>query len=95
VFLFSLGVAGALVTADGHEDLLIDESAKAPSVRSPDWAETKVPPPSFPPRLQTFGPIVPAARQPVGALTGRIIFMNGGHGWTFDPDRLAAAEAGP
>ena len=29
------------------------------------------------------GPIVPAARQPVGALSGRVIFMNSGHGWTW------------
>jgi hypothetical protein len=36
---------------------------------------------------KAFGPIAPAARQPSGALSGRIVFMNCGHGWTYDPDR--------
>jgi hypothetical protein len=41
----------------------------------------------FPPVLspKAGAPVVPAARQPVGALSGRIVFMNSGHGWTFDP----------
>ena len=68
-----------------QEDRLIDKSIEPPTQHSADWAETIVPPPS-PPVAQPFGPIAPAARQPVGALSGRIIFMNGGHGWTFDPD---------
>ncbi len=29
------------------------------------------------------GPIVPAVSQPAGALTGRIVFTSGGHGWTY------------
>ncbi len=29
------------------------------------------------------GPIVPATRQPAGALSGRVVFMNSGHGWTW------------
>ena len=33
----------------------------------------------------SFGVFAPAAQQPVGALSGRIVFMNSGHGWTFDP----------
>jgi hypothetical protein len=68
-----------------QEDRLIDKSIEPPTQHSADWAETIVPPPS-PPVAQPFGPIAPAARQPVGALSGRIIFMNGGHGWIFDPD---------
>ncbi len=68
-----------------HEDRLIDESIEPPPARSPDWAESIVAPPS-PSRPETFGPIVPAARQPIGALTGRIVFMNAGHGWIFDPN---------
>jgi Fibronectin type III domain len=31
-----------------------------------------------------FGTTAPAQRQPVGALSGRIVFTNGGHGWTAD-----------
>jgi hypothetical protein len=69
-----------------QEDRLIDKSIEPPTQHSADWAETVVPPPS-PPIPQPFGPIAPAARQPAGALSGRIIFMNAGHGWIFDPDR--------
>ncbi|MEP6663610.1 MAG: N-acetylmuramoyl-L-alanine amidase, partial [Verrucomicrobiota bacterium] len=29
------------------------------------------------------GPITPSATQPVGSLTGRIVFMSCGHGWTY------------
>ena len=29
------------------------------------------------------GPVVPAARQPAGALSGRVVFLNSGHGWTW------------
>lgn len=31
-----------------------------------------------------FGVIAVATRQPIGALSGRVVFMNGGHGWTYD-----------
>ena len=80
--------AGAILAALGayaHEDRLIDDSLERPPLRSPDWAESSTArtAPSAP---QAFGPIVPATRQPAGALSGRIVFMNGGHGWTFDPD---------
>src|SRR5690349_13238037 len=30
------------------------------------------------------GIVGPAARQPTGALAGRIVFMNSGHGWTYE-----------
>ena len=30
------------------------------------------------------GPIAPASGQPAGALSGRIVFMSAGHGWTFN-----------
>lgn len=29
------------------------------------------------------GPVAPSARQPIGALSGRVVFMNSGHGWTW------------
>ncbi len=34
------------------------------------------------------GPITPAARQPAGALSGRIVFMNSGHGWTWSTNNF-------
>jgi len=39
-------------------------------------------PPIIAPKAGT--PVVPSARQPSGALSGRIVFMNSGHGWTFE-----------
>jgi len=30
-----------------------------------------------------FGPVATAAQQPKGALSGRVVFMNSGHGWTW------------
>jgi len=40
----------------------------------------------FPPVItpKVGNPIAPSARQPSGALSGRIVFMNSGHGWTFE-----------
>jgi len=38
----------------------------------------------FPPVEAARGIVAPAAHQPVGALSGRIVFMNSGHGWTFE-----------
>ena len=31
-----------------------------------------------------FSPMVASAQQPVGALSGRVVFMNSGHGWTWN-----------
>jgi hypothetical protein len=72
---------------------LIDESIEPPTVWTPDWAEPPPPAPSRPsakPKpgralARAGGPQVPAARQPQGALSGRVVFTNAGHGWVFDP----------
>jgi hypothetical protein len=54
---------------------------------SPDWAEPIPPAPAEPEiAAQAFAALTPAARQPQGALSGRIVYMNGGHGWTYDPN---------
>lgn len=57
-----------------------------PPPQSPDFAEAPLPPemegaPEIVPAA--VGPIAPAARQPVGALSGRIVFTSAGHGWTW------------
>lgn len=60
-----------------------------PPAPTPDWAEPVQPDISYAeaaPSKKTFGVITPAARQPKGALSGRLVFMNGGHGWTYDSD---------
>lgn len=57
------------------------------TILSPDWAEP-VPPAGVnptPPQPLAFGPIAPSAKRSPGALSGKIVFMNSGHGWTFDP----------
>lgn len=36
------------------------------------------------PALKTAGPVASATRQPVGSMTGRIVFLSAGHGWTAD-----------
>lgn len=76
---------GTIARAD-HEDR-INPNARLPEL-TPDWSEPgNAPPAVSTPLPKAFGPIAPAARQPVGALTGRLVFMNSGHGWTYDPDR--------
>ncbi len=75
-----------------------DESSHTdslPAPQSPDFFETypdgSRPVPATgkeaePPGVS--GPIAPAAGQPEGALSGRLVFTSGGHGWTYnnDPD---------
>ncbi len=77
---------------------LEDENPAWRAALTPDAAEIFSPKSSqqFPPVIAPkFGPIVPSAQQPGGALSGRIVFMNSGHGWTFDPTywRLQRATA--
>jgi hypothetical protein len=65
------------------------EAFADPVVPSPDFFET-LPDGSLPApaedqefsALGVAGPIAPAAGQPIGALTGRIVFTSAGHGWT-------------
>ncbi len=72
---------------DACQQRLVDEEADGPPVRSPDFAESRPVAASPVPKVgRALGPLVPAARQPTGALTGRIVFTNGGHGWTWDPN---------
>ncbi len=44
--------------------------------------EAAIPRDDTPVTPAAVGPIVPAAGQPTGALSGRIIYLSGGHGWT-------------
>ena len=59
--------------ADGDE-ALIDKSIEPPLVLSPDFTERPQPVMQFPAVVtNAFGPVGPAARQPTGALSGRIV----------------------
>jgi hypothetical protein len=86
LLVLAILVSSAAHRAHGDEGRL-DAGATRPEF-TPDWAEPlPAPAPSVSTALpKAFGPVTPAARQPAGALSGRIVFMNGGHGWTWDPD---------
>lgn len=43
----------------------------------------------FPPVEAARGIVGPAAHQPAGALSGRIVFMNSGHGWTYETNTVS------
>jgi hypothetical protein len=73
-------------TVQAQPHSAVDETSWHNFSTSPDWNE---PPPAksaqkASPAVAGAGPIVPAARQPSGALSGRVVFMNSGHGWTWD-----------
>jgi hypothetical protein len=84
----TLLAASAMSLAASAADLdnACDEKAWHDFVTSPNWSEpaSANPPEIYAPKTATgVGPIVPAARQPMGALSGRVVFMNSGHGWTW------------
>ena len=68
------------------------DDARINSDDRPDWRGAAMPEGNdsvstkfaqeFPPVEAARGVVAPAAHQPVGALSGRIVFMNSGHGWT-------------
>ena len=77
--LVALGCAGPLQATPEA-----DPKAVAIAPGSPDFAEVHPAPEpgrGLPPVPAAVGPIAPASGQPAGALSGRIVFMNGGHGW--------------
>jgi hypothetical protein len=87
-------VAGAFILGAqigfAHEesaDRLADENTAWRSALTPAWEEAPSPGVAhdFPRVSPRYSPIVPSAQPPAGALSGRIVFMNCGHGWTFDP----------
>jgi hypothetical protein len=62
----------------------LDDPHAGIAAQSPDFKEVEC----TDPETQTAnlaGPIGPALGQPVGALSGRIVFTSGGHGWTAGP----------
>ena len=59
------------------------------TIVSPDWAEPKDAPVKFfgaPPAQDAFANTAPSAQQQQGVLSGKIVFMNSGHGWIYDVD---------
>ena len=71
----------------GLEDRLAPDKPDLATIVSPDWAEPKNAPTHFfgsPPVANAFGNTASSAQQQAGVLSGRIVFMNSGHGWTYD-----------
>ncbi len=77
--------AGWARAAGDWDEPQADHSSWHDFSTTPDWSEpvSAKPAQNFPVASPAFSPIVPSARQPSGALSGRIVFMNSGHGWTW------------
>jgi hypothetical protein len=89
-------IVGCAIFMGGGSARAQEESAIWPPDEDPAWRAALTPdtvetysaksaihfPSVVTPKAGT--PIVPSARQPSGALSGRIVFMNSGHGWTFE-----------
>ena len=82
-------LAGASVTY--HQcggDMELNPLTDPAPPQSPDFSEPPSAPINYgqPRQPRGFGSATPAMRQPPGSLTGKIVFTNGGHGWTADSD---------
>jgi hypothetical protein len=77
--------AGWAHAAGDWDEPQADNSSWHDFSTTPDWSEPVSAKPAqiFPVASPASSPIVPSARQPSGALSGRIVFMNSGHGWTW------------
>jgi len=80
--------AEPVIGHDEHADRLAPEPASTSGIWSPDdWPDvpgktTEFPPVASAAQLGGFGA---SAQQQAGALSGKVVFMNSGHGWTHDP----------
>lgn len=72
----------------GPEDRWVEVSPEElVAAQTPEISEGYVPPvtePS-PAEVALFGAYASSVQQRQGALSGKIVYMNSGHGWTFDP----------
>ena len=87
----ALVVCATLAQGANEEDLAQSDNIKWHNfTTTPDWHEPLPANPAQPVRRASpaFSPIVPSAHQPVGALSGRVVFMNSGHGWTWSTNNF-------
>ena len=72
-----------------HEDQLGPLETTLHSIFTPDWAEPALRKAAseWPP-TQTFGVLASSVQQPQGVLSGKIVFMNSGHGWTYETNTV-------
>lgn len=62
------------------------EADPAPGLRTPQTAEQPgldIKPAPLAPAPKASGPLVPSISQPIGPLTGRVVFTSAGHGWAW------------
>lgn len=78
-----------LVSADAeHENRVVPvTAAELAAAKTPDVSEGYIPaaPKSGMVESSLFAAFGASAQQQPGVLSGKIVFMNSGHGWTFDP----------
>src|SRR5690606_6523047 len=102
--LLAASLVGSGIALSAKEAILTEhELLHAGTGPEPDsWAEaasfpgapipTDLPTVTYPDRRST-GPAINVRRQPTGALTGRHVYIGGGHGRTFDSDNPTTGNA--
>ncbi len=75
----------SLAQLHDHEDRLAPEPENLQALLTPDVSEGYVPPAPKSGLVTSslFSSFGPSSQQPQGALSGKIVFMNSGHGWTW------------
>lgn len=81
LFVLSTSCLSALNSQSDAHGCAPDDPHAGKVGQSPDFKEV-VSPMAESPTVGLSGPIGPALGQPTGALSGRIVFTSGGHGWT-------------
>lgn len=87
VALFVAAGVGSFAALAGLEDRLAPEPEDLQAILTPDEPRDVVSPPPEGPVIEpmTFGAYAASVQQQQGALSGKIVFMNSGHGWIYDP----------
>ena len=85
-----LGCLSVACAVGDPEEASTDNTSWHDFSTTPVWSEPLSTKPAQPTSLvaPAFSPVVPAVRQPVGALAGRVVFMNSGHGWTWSTNNF-------
>ncbi len=86
--LFTCARAVDLPPESDLADRLVPDHPDLTKILSPDWTEpSDAPAHYFPgtPGLKAFTTASASAQQQPGVLSGKVVFMNSGHGWIFDP----------
>lgn len=86
--LFAVFAPGLIRADDDHESRVAPVSPEEVlASKTPEVSEGYVPPPpkSGLAEASLFGAFSPSSQQQPGVLSGKIVYMNSGHGWTFDP----------